>query len=266
MAQRDLSLVLTDLLKAGAPHVDFKKPSLKGFETLVDSFGEATTPAKKGLRKMFGGSLAPLGMDASGGYFAEWAPRSGEKPIIYFGSEGQTYVAARDLRELLGQLPYCLGDGWGIQDAMKYWFNELTALDDELEKLPTAPATDDQKEADRRMVSVLDNNEIPIVDDLLGTIEAANRKYLWVLVDAVDSMVSGYPSFKLWWDAWNEVKGTPRTFSPKERYEVGECIRYPSKQPGADGLGRGVVIAHPAPNRVLIGDQRVTFVRAYGDP
>jgi hypothetical protein len=50
--------------------------------------------------------------------------------------------------------------------------------------------------------------------------------------------------------------------SPTECYEPGELIRYEWKYSWGSGTSRGIVLANPAPDRVLIGSQHNTFVRS----
>jgi hypothetical protein len=267
----DLIAVLGQLIKLPAPKLDLKKTSAASFETKVDAFGEAAAPAKRDIRKAFGTSLVPIAGDNGGGVFAEWRATSGGRPIVYFGSEGNVEVAAHDLRELLGLLAYSDREGWSLKDAMGHWRDELTTLDAD------RIARDKQREEnglpgpvvlsspcaaiDARISAVLAPHDIPIPPDLLATVEAANGKHLWDLIDTLDVFVTGQKVFRLWFDAWSRDEGA-RKFSPQEHYDVGEKVHYVSKMSWGEVVGRGLVIGNPAPNRVLLADQHNTFARA----
>ena len=242
--------------------VDLEKPTAKGFELTVDSFGEAAEPPTTGLRKTLGAALVPLGADQTGGVYAEWLAKKNESPVVYFGTEGNLEIAASGTDEFLGTLAHCAGDGWRAKDAMAYWRRALTTLDADKVAEPAFFASPGA-EVDADVAAVLGAHDIAVVPDVMASVEAANRKYLWAFIDAIDVLVSGHKAFHTWFDAWNRDDASGiRAFSPNEHYEPGERVTYISKRQSGETRGKGVVLANPRPNRVLLADGSNTFLRA----
>jgi hypothetical protein len=113
-----LSKVLIDLF---GHEIGLRPSTTAQLRTLVDSFGDAAEPATRGIYDSFGDSLAPVAGDPTGGKFAVWR----EGPVIYFGTEGQVYVAASSLDAFLGVLAY----ESHVFDLMGYWHRVLSTIE-----------------------------------------------------------------------------------------------------------------------------------------
>lgn len=253
---------LTQFFKIGAPKVDLKKPKGKELERQLESFGKSGWPVATDVLKTFGPTLTGLATDAAGGVYAEWALKGSERPIVYFGTEGNVEVAAASLRELLGMLPFRQGEGWTLKDAMGH--SRAMHLDlDEASAARTPLAIDARAVEDADLAAILADSDIPLVPAVSERVAAASAKYLWTLVDKLDQIVTGYKSTRMWRDAFNGAQPTElRPFSPRETYRVGEKVTLVDK--GSDSLMKALVLALPRPDRVLLCFHGATFVRACG--
>ncbi len=248
-----------------------RKPTTADVNWAVESRGQAVSPPKKtGTLKAFGDDLKPVAGATAGGMFMEFTAGKYERPIVYLSSEGETAIAAANARELFGLLPYCPteGDGescWGFMDAITGVSGDLLALNvEKAERNHRVLIEGPRGAVDDEVVQLLAAHDVPTAPEPLATIEAANRKFLWAFIDRLDTIITGFAAQHLWFDAWNAPDAelaSARAFSPKERYQVGERITY---QPRADSPPRrGLVLAHPQPNRVLIADRSTVTMRAY---
>ncbi len=240
----------------------------------VESRGEAVSPPKKtGTLKAFGDDLKPVAGDVAGGMFMEFTAGKYERPIVYLSSEGETAIAAANARELFGLLPYCGGaggtdgdvEGWSFMDAITGVSRDLLALDvEKAERNHRAVIEGTRGGVDDEVVQLLAAHDVPTAADPLATIEAASHKFLWLFIDRLDTIITGFPAQHLWFDAWNApdaALASARAFSPKERYQVGERITYLQRADAPPQ--RGLVIAQPQPNRILIADRSTVTTRAY---
>lgn len=246
-----------------AAKLDLQAVSGRAFDSHIASFGDAAQPPRAGVREAFGDELAPLAKDAAGGVYARWT-HGKERPIVYFGTEGNTCVIARSEDEWLGMLAHRDDDtgDYGLHDLMQFWHDELVALDVD------RPAADHRVRSGRlaavdpTVAAQVSAAGVVLVADVPAAVEAANRAHLWPLLDRLDTIVSGHPARRLWRAAWNAPEPAARAFSPKETYVVGERVTYTWKYSWGEGQGRAVVLAHPQPRRVLLADQANVFVRA----
>ncbi len=171
--------------------------------------------------------LEPVLKDATGGYFLCWPAAPVRSCIVYLGSEGQQFVAARTERELVSMLPF----GGGLHDAMSHWSHALT--DQGTPKpLPTERPSEPWSDA---MVAALQAARVTLETDPGARIEAVNRAVLvaWRALCA--------RNFK----PVIVVRAT-RDYRPSERFTVGDRISHPT-------LGEGVVEAD------VIGKVTVAF-------
>lgn len=243
-----------------------RKSTNADFTWAVESRGQAAFPPKKtGTLQAFGDDLKPIAGEDAGGTFVEWTAGSKQRPILYLSSEGELQVAAANVMELFGMLAHHGEGGWGFWEAMNHATWELTALDVEKAARPVPhPIEGPQAPLDEEVAALLAANDVPVVTDVLARARAAARSYLWAFIDRLDTIVTGYKAQRPWFDAWNQPGAdvaTARPFSPKERYTVGERLTYVHKDASL-GPQRGVVIAHPKPDRVLFADRSNTFLRA----
>lgn len=252
--------VLLTLMKGRPPKVDLRKPKAKDLENLLDVFGEGGWPKVTGVAKSFGHSLRALAADKAGGLYVEWTANGREHPVVYFGTEGNVEVAAGSFREFLGLLAGRDDDGTTLKDAMKQARRALVQLDWEKAAEPEASA-EPPAPVDPEIAALLAANDIPVVPNVKQTVTSANAKYLWPLMDKLDTIVTGYKSSRMWHDAFKDDPKELRAYSPKETYTVGELVTYETK--GASS-GKALVLANPLPNRVLLCSRGATFVRACG--
>lgn len=251
---------LLSLMKARPPKVDLRKPKAKDLEHLLDVFGEGGWPKVTGVASRFGHSLRALAADKAGGLYVEWSANGREHPVVYFGTEGNVEVAASSFREFLGLLASRDDDGTVLKDAMSECRRALVELP--WEKSPPKAASDEPlPPPDPAIAAELAANDIPVVSNVKQTVTSANAKYLWPLIDKLDTIVTGYKSSRMWHDAFKDDPKNLRPYSPKETYTVGELVTYETK--GAS-TGKALVLANPQPNRVLLCSHGVTFVRACG--
>ncbi|MFC9586655.1 SMI1/KNR4 family protein [Streptomyces yangpuensis] len=84
-----------------------------------------------GNNELDGDAFRVFGQDGSGGYAAFWLVRPGrpeaEQPVVFLGSEGETGVVARDLRDFL----WLLADGCGPYEAAAPYGADRTSRPDE---------------------------------------------------------------------------------------------------------------------------------------
>lgn len=246
-----------------ATDLDLERVSARAFDSHIDSFGKAAQPARADIRKTFGDDLVPLAKDASGGVYARWTHRKA-RPIVYFGTEGNTHVIAGSEVDWLGMLAHRDDEtsDFGLHDLMAFWHDELVALDAERPPAEHRVRTGRLAPVDPAIAALVTAAGLSPVEDVPAAVEAANRDHLWPLLDRLDTIVSGHPARRLWREAWNVADPRARAFSPKETYAVGERVTYTWKYSWGEGEGRAVVLAHPQPRRVLLADQANTFVRA----
>lgn len=266
MTEKDLRAVLAQLFKLASPKTDVTKIGVKAFDERVDRVGEAAAPPTRDVRKKLGDSLLAVCGNGSGGVFAEWRAGTGRAPVVYFGSEGQLQIAAAGLREFLGLLAYRDRDGWNVMDAMAHCQKKLTTLPGDVGTASDVVTSQPRAAIEPTVAEVLAAGGVSIPPDLLGAVEAANQAHLWAFFDAIDLAVCGHKAFRLWFEAWSDDARPAHDFSPQERYAVGDKLRYVSKVRGEPVVGRGVVLANPAPNRVLIADEHNTFLRVCAEP
>ncbi len=265
--------VLTKLLALQHPttpqtnRFHLRKLTMADFTRSVELRGQLASPPKPtGTLKAFGDDLKPVMGDDSGGVFVEWTVGRGERPILYLSSEGAIEVAGSDAGEMFGLFACTRGPGWDLFRAMTVAAWELTELDEvkpahlvaNLIEGPQAGSDDD-------VVAIMAAHDVPVAADVLPRIRAATERYLWAFIDRLDTIVTGYPAQRTWFEAWNRADAdvaTTRAFSPKERYTVGDRITYTWKAQSLPPQ-RAVVLAHPQPNRVLLADRSTTFLRAY---
>lgn len=253
---------LLSWMKARPPKVDLRKPKAKELEVLLDTFGEGGWPKATGVLKSFGSSLRALAADKAGGLYVEWTANVRERPVVYFGTEGNVEVAASSFREFLGLLASRDEDGTVLKDAMGDSRRDLVELAWEKSSPPAEPLPSAElPPVDPSLAAELAANDIPVVSNVKQTVASANAKYLWPLIDKLDTIVTGYKSSRMWHDAFKDDPKDLRPYSPKETYTVGELVTYETK--GAS-TGKALVLANPQPNRVLLCSHGVTFVRACG--
>ncbi len=186
--------------------------------------------------------LAPLIGDKAGGYFLTWATGPIKSCVVYFGPEGQKFVAAASEAEFIAMMPY----GTGLSDGMAYWFNKLTESADTEVPTELDPATLAAHRASGEptdawignMVAAVEAAGLAVDPDPLARIEAVNRAVLahWLAVCErrfETPLVSA--------DLAMEV----RAYKASEGFQVGERIAHPI-------FGEGVVEARPDPGKMTV--------------
>lgn len=256
---------LTAIFKIHKTMGELQNPEASEFDFLIDSFGRAARPATIDVREKFGETLSVLAKEASGGFFAEWNRGSVGKPIVFFGSEGQAQIAASNVREFLGLLAYHKG-GWGLSSAMAHSHFELTALAAERSERLSDVFDEPQAPMDPAFQAVLTRAGVAAIGDLREAVKTANHNHLWDLIDTLDLHVTGEKVFRLWFEAWSNPNSPVRDYHPDAEFEVGEKVRYCWKYSWGEGTSDGLIIAKPAPNRVVIGTQHNTEIRVCAVP
>lgn len=263
-AERTLLGKLLSLAHPTLPQTNrfrLRKLSQADFKRAVESRGTAIMPPKADVLKAFADDLTPVCGDDTGGVYAEWMAGPGTRPIVYLSSEGETQIAATNARELFGLLVRSAGEGWRFEDARKLATWELLTLDadkpgDAMANLLDGP----QAEVDDEVRALVAAHDVPPIDDVAGRTRAAAHAQLWPFIDKLDTIVTGKPVHRMWFDAWNKPGADDApVFTPKTRYQIGDRLLQSRK----DLTVRVVVAAHTPPNRVLLAHRSATFLCAY---